>query len=147
MGLMPLIREKSRLRLLYELRALAGDIKTNIRYLRLPLFEIIERSAQKENCGRFTAACDRYCRTEDDFYSAWQKACGEFLDKRDLQLAEALGEKLGKSDADGQEECLDFFLAEIEEKIKQAKQNADYCKRVKLSLYCCGSLAAVLIFI
>ena len=143
------IKLKKRVALLEKTIMMLEDIKLQLQYLNLPLYEMLNQTSTKEYLSEldYLSRCCEKLKIGCDFPSAWKKSLQNTSQPYKTEEKERLlqlGLNLGKSDTESQINIINLQISCFEEFVSAAKiQNKKYGNMTTVL----GALSGCMIFI
>ena len=125
-----------------------SSLATNIRYSSDEISSAVSAAANSSDAAYLCVEADR----DTPFYDRWEEAVKSIpkvraLNNSDKELLLGFGEKLGKTDLEGQLSHIELYRALFQKQIKEAEDDAQKKSRLYRTLGIFGGVsAAILIF-
>lgn len=119
-------RLSQRIKLLEQINLMINTIKTQLEYCNTPLGELLVKLNHNKELN-FIDECIKQYEEGTQFSLAWSNSLYNnpslyFLPKGDKEVLQAFGNVLGTTDLNGQLNICSFYISQIKEKQKDAKE-------------------------
>lgn len=139
---------KKRVFVLEETVAMISQMKIQLEYLNMPVYEMISSISGKKSSFRvdFIKVCCSLISQGYDFPAAWERAVTDAIYYKSSEKAKLLqlGLNLGTSDKENQTEMLCMYKAVFEEFLKTAREKEKKYSKLSITL---GALTGCMFFI
>ena len=146
MGYIASLRLKERQETLEQLYRFINDIKDLLRYSNAPVDRIVSSLLQKQHCDDEIIKAFTQKKTFEDNYKKLIETFfkSKRINAQDMELVSGFGEKIGKTDLEGQLVHCDFFIIKVNEQLRSAKEGYVRYSKLYLTAGVLSGLAAAI---
>ena len=126
MGAAYSIKLKKRIKLLENTSLMLRDIKIQLQYLNMPLYEILSEMKSKNYFREiiFINECDKFIVSGMDFPDAWKKSIitnSQYYKREEIHKLLHLGANLGSCNLENQLDIINLYIGYFDNFLEKAK--------------------------